>query len=126
MYPYVIPFTGAAMSSDPALVPQTRYTLQSIAGTAIRWQQPSTILPFDPTLRSVTATIEELFAARLARLEREHAHLPSRVRSLLWIGAASPVLRAIGFDAPDGAAVERRLRALLPARESAAAFELAS
>lgn len=128
MYPYVIPFTGAAMSSDPALVPQTRYTLQSIAGTAIRWQQPSTILPFDATLRAVTATIEELFTARLARLEREHAHLPSRVRSLLWIGAASPVLRAVGFDAPDSDAVERRLRALLPAaaREAAAAFELAS
>jgi hypothetical protein len=74
------------------------------------------------------ATIEELFAARLQRLESEHAHLPSRVRSLLWIGAASPVLRAIGFVAPDGDAVERRLRALLPAaaREPAAAFELAS
>jgi radical SAM superfamily enzyme YgiQ (UPF0313 family) len=128
MYPYVIPFTGAAMSSDPALLPQTRYTLQSIAGTAIRWEQPSTILPFDATLRAVMATIEELFEARLARLESEHAHLPSRVRSLLWIGAASPVLRAIGFDAPAPDDVERRLRALLPAaaRESVAAFELAS
>jgi radical SAM superfamily enzyme YgiQ (UPF0313 family) len=129
MYPYVIPFTGAAMSSDPALLPQTRYTLQSIAGTAIRWQQPSTILPFDPTLRALMATVEELFAERLARLEREHAHLPSRVRSLLWIGAAAPVLRAIGFDAPDDDAIERRLRALLPAgsrEERIAAFELAS
>ena len=128
MYPYVIPFTGAAMSSDPALLPQTRYTLQSIAGTAIRWPQPSTILPFDPTLCAVMATVEELFAARLERLEREHAHLPSRVRSLLWIGSASPILRAIGVDAPDADAVERRLRALLPtaARERAARFELAS
>ncbi|HEX2060482.1 MAG TPA: cobalamin-dependent protein, partial [Thermoanaerobaculia bacterium] len=62
MYPYVIPFTGAAMASDPALLPQTRYTLQSIAGTAVRWQQPSTILPFDPELRAVMATVEELFA----------------------------------------------------------------
>ncbi len=128
MYPYVIPFTGAAMSSDPALLPQTRYTLQSIAGTAIRWQQPSTILPFDATLRAVMATIEESFAARLARLEAEHAHLPSRVRSLLWIWCASPVLRAVGFDGPEQEAVESRLRALLPTgrRERIAALELAS
>ncbi|HYC92015.1 MAG TPA: radical SAM protein [Thermoanaerobaculia bacterium] len=126
MYPYVIPFTGAAMSSDPALLPQTRYELQSIAGTAIRWRQPSTILPFDAALRAVMATIEELFAARLARLEA--AHLPSRVRSLLWIACASPVLRAVGFDAPEQDAVERRLRALLPAAapQPIAAFELAS
>jgi radical SAM superfamily enzyme YgiQ (UPF0313 family) len=114
MYPYVIPFTGAAMSSDPELVPQTRYTLQSIAGTAIRWQQPSTILPFDAELRAVMATIEELFAARLARLEAEHAHLPSRVRSLLWISTASPVLQAVGYDAPAQDDVDRRLRTLLP------------
>jgi radical SAM superfamily enzyme YgiQ (UPF0313 family) len=129
MYPYVIPFTGAAMSNDPALLPQTRYELQSIAGTAIRWRQPSKILPFDPALRALMATIEELFAARLTRLEAAHAHLPSRVRSLLWIGCAAPVLRAIGFDAPEPDAVESRLQALLPAaarEERIAAFELAS
>jgi radical SAM superfamily enzyme YgiQ (UPF0313 family) len=126
MYPYVIPFTGAAMSSDPALLPQTRYTLQSIAGTAIRWQQPSTILPFDPTLRAVIATIEEIYAKRLERLEAEHAHLPSRVRSLLWIWCASPVLRAIGFDAPEQERVQTRLRTLLPRREGAEELELAS
>jgi radical SAM superfamily enzyme YgiQ (UPF0313 family) len=131
MYPYVIPFTGAAMASDPALLPQMRSTLQSIAGTAIRWQQPSTILPFDATLRAVIATIEELFAARLSRLEAEHAHLPSRVRSLLWIWCASPVLRAIDFDAPEQEAIEARLRALLPRPSSSLAsrgteLELAS
>lgn len=130
MYPYVIPFTGAAMASDPALLPQTRYTLQSIAGTAVRWQQPSTILPFDPLLRAVMATVEELFAERLAELEARHAHLPSRVRSLLWIACASPVLRAIGHDAPEAAAVEARLRTLLPAAargaRRSAALELAS
>jgi len=114
MYPYVIPFTGAAMSSDPALVPQTRYELRSIAGTPIRWEQPSMILPFDAELRAVMATIEALFAARLARLEAEHAHLPSRVRSLVWIWAGSPVLHAVGYDAPAQDEVEHRLRELLP------------
>ncbi|HEX8172503.1 MAG TPA: radical SAM protein [Thermoanaerobaculia bacterium] len=112
MYPYVIPFSGAAMASDPALRPQTRYVMQSIAGTAIRWQQPSMILPFDAELRAVMATIEELFAAALSRLESTQAHLPSRVRSLLWIWSASPVLRAIGFDAPEQEAVEARLHQL--------------
>jgi radical SAM superfamily enzyme YgiQ (UPF0313 family) len=128
MYPYVIPFAGAAMSSDPTLLPQTRYTLQSIAGTAIRWEQPSMILPFDPELRAVMATIEELFAARMARLEAEHAHLPSRVRSLVWIWAGSPVLQAVGHDAPAQDDVERRLRALLPggSRKRIAELELAS
>jgi radical SAM superfamily enzyme YgiQ (UPF0313 family) len=128
MYPYVIPFTGAAMSSDPTLLPQTRYELQTIAGTAIRWQQPSTILPFDPVLRAVMATIEESFAARLERLESGYAHLPSRVRSMLWIWCASPVLRAIGFNVPNENAVEARLHSLLPAgsRERARDLELAS
>ncbi|MDQ3279953.1 MAG: B12-binding domain-containing radical SAM protein [Acidobacteriota bacterium] len=130
MYPYVIPFTGAAMANDPALVPQTRYTLQSIAGTAVRWQQPSTILPFDPVLRAVIATVEELFAERLAELESRHAHLPSRVRSLLWIACAAPVLRALGQEAPDAQSVEARLQALLPAASRKAerpeALELAS
>lgn len=114
MYPYVIAFSGAAMAADPSLRPQTRYELQSIAGTAIRWQQPSTILPFDPALRAVMATIEEQFALRMQLLEAEQAHLPSRVRSLLWIWCAAPVLRMVGFDAPDPDAVRARLRTLLP------------
>lgn len=121
MYPYVIPFTGAAMASDPALVPQTRYALQSIAGTAIRWRQPSAILPFDPVLRAVIATVAELFDERLTELEESHAHLPSRVRSLLWIACAAPLLRALGHDAPDVDAVEDRLRRLLPAARRGAA-----
>jgi radical SAM superfamily enzyme YgiQ (UPF0313 family) len=115
MYPYVIPFSGAAMASDPSLVPQFQYQLQTVAGTAIRWQQPSVILPFDPVLRAAIAAIEEQFAAELQRLEAQRAHLPSRVRSLLWIACAAPVLRVLGYDAPDVDAVQARLRTLLPA-----------
>lgn len=115
MYPYVIPFSGAAMASDPALVPQFRYELHTIGSTGIRWRQPSTIMPFDPTLRAAMATIEEQFALQLKRLEAEHAHLPSRVRSLLWIWCASPVLRRYGSDAPAADDVHTRLRTLLPA-----------
>ncbi|HYO78186.1 MAG TPA: hypothetical protein VE010_17125, partial [Thermoanaerobaculia bacterium] len=130
MYPYVIPFSGAAMANDPSLLPQTRYELQSIAGTAIRWQQPSTILPADPVLRAAIMTIEEEYEARLEQLEAERAHLPSRVRSLLWIWCASPILRALGHDAPEQSAVHDRLRKLLPAAvrtlERPAGLELAS
>ncbi|HYO78802.1 MAG TPA: radical SAM protein [Thermoanaerobaculia bacterium] len=130
MYPYVIPFSGAAMANDPSLLPQTRYELQSIAGTAIRWQQPSTILPADPVLRAAIMTIEEEYEARLEQLEAERAHLPSRVRSLLWIWCASPILRALGHDAPEQSAVQDRLRKLLPAAvrtlERPAGLELAS
>ncbi|HEX8620279.1 MAG TPA: cobalamin-dependent protein, partial [Thermoanaerobaculia bacterium] len=130
MYPYVIPFSGAAMATDPALEPQVRYELQSIAGTAIRWQQPAKILPFDPVLRAAIAAIDELYQAKLQQLEAEHAHLPSRVRSLLWIWCAAPVLRVLGFDAPEQEAVHARLQKLLPAGlkslERQAALELAS
>jgi radical SAM superfamily enzyme YgiQ (UPF0313 family) len=126
MYPYVIPFSGAAMTNDPALVPQMEYDLQTIAGTAIRWRQPARILPFDETLRTAIAAIDERFTAALEQLERERAHLPSRVRSLLWIWCASPVLRALGCDAPDAADVHARLRALLPRGVQASALEMAS
>jgi radical SAM superfamily enzyme YgiQ (UPF0313 family) len=115
MYPYVIPFSGAAMASDPSLVPQFQYQLQTVAGTVIRWQQPSVILPFDPVLRAAIAAIEERFATELQQLEAQRAHLPSRVRSLLWIACAAPVLRVLGYDAPDEEAVRARLRMLLPA-----------
>ena len=117
------------MSGDPALLPQTQYELQSIAGTAIRWRQPSKILPLDPLLRAIMAAAEERFEARLERVESEHAHLPSRVRSLLWIAATAPLLRDAGFDAPEEDAVNARVQQLLPAaRQTArtADFELAS
>jgi radical SAM superfamily enzyme YgiQ (UPF0313 family) len=130
MYPYVIPFSGAAMTSDPSLLPQFRYELHTIAGTAVRWRQPSIILPFDATLRAAIATIEERFAVQLAELEAQRAHLPSRVRSLLWIACASPVLHVLGYDAPDADEVLARLRKLLPAGirtlEGRDALELAS
>jgi radical SAM superfamily enzyme YgiQ (UPF0313 family) len=119
MYPYVIPFTGAAMAADPELRPQTRYEWRSIAGTAIRWQQPAKILPFDAALADAIVAVERRFEERLTRLEAAHAHLPSRVRSLLWIACASPVLHAAGYDAPPPADVERRLRRLLPAADTA-------
>src|SRR5262249_7168574 len=45
IYPYVIPFSGAAMARDPLLRPHTVYARRQIAGTAVSWQQPAKILP---------------------------------------------------------------------------------
>ncbi len=114
MYPNVIPFSGAAMADDPSLRPQFRYQTRSVAGTDIHWEQAARILPFDPLLGSAITEIEERFESELLLLEAAHAHLPSRVRSLLWIYCAAPVLRAHGFEAPNSYAVLTRLRSLLP------------
>ena len=35
MYPYVIPFSGAAFARDPALLPHTHYATRHIAGTEL-------------------------------------------------------------------------------------------
>ena len=67
MYPYVIPFSGAAMSRDPSLQPQTHYASHHIKGTAIRWQQPVKILPFDETVRKTILQIESEFDSQIGR-----------------------------------------------------------
>ena len=54
MYPYVIPFSGAAMAADPTLAPYTVHERREVRGTGIVWQQPAKILPIDP---QVCATI---------------------------------------------------------------------
>ena len=128
MYPHVIPFSGAAMSSDPSLVPQMRYMTHDIAGTKVQWRQAVTILPFDTALCAAMEAIENDFELQLEALQRAHTHLPSRVRSLLWIRCGIPVLRALGFDVPDENEVDSRLRNLLPTTAAApyAVLEMAS
>ena len=99
IYPYVIPFSGAAMSSDPALRAQTVYERRTIPGTTIGWSQPVKILPLDHLTREAILQIErDVQAAINASSQR---HLPSRARSLLWIRHAIPVMRALGETMPD-------------------------
>jgi radical SAM superfamily enzyme YgiQ (UPF0313 family) len=100
MYPYVIPFAGAALARDPTLKPFTVTTRYRIAGTDIMWEQPTKILPVDPIVREMLMRTEQRFNERLALLEHDVAHLPSRVRSLLWIVSAIPVLSALGQETP--------------------------
>src|SRR5579859_3120906 len=78
MYPYVIPFSGAAFAQDPKLAPHTHYTERHVAGTGISWLQAAKILPMDPVVSDVILRMERSFGALLTPLEKEVAHLPSR------------------------------------------------
>jgi radical SAM superfamily enzyme YgiQ (UPF0313 family) len=115
MYPYVIPFSGAAFSRDASLKPHTEFLERKVLGTSISWQQPAKILPIDPLVREVVLRIELAFEETLAALERRVAHLPSRVRSLLWILSAIPVLADHGHVIADEKQVREELYARLPA-----------
>jgi hypothetical protein len=125
MYPYIIPFSGAAIAKDPALKPYTHHVLRQVAGTGISWQQPSKILPVDPVVAGAVLDIERRFDALLEVVESRALHLPSRVRSLLWILCSLPVMAGHGefIAAEDDVRAElyARLPALRPAAKRVAA-----
>jgi hypothetical protein len=126
MYPYVIPFSGAAFAKDPSLAPHTRYAHRHIAGTNISWDQPAKILPIDPVVAEVILRLERDFESMLGPLETQVAHLPSRVRSLLWILCAVPIMAEYGHRIADEREVRAQLDARLPAlRQEAVRFAAA-
>jgi hypothetical protein len=56
--------------------------------------------------------MQQIVTAYEEALEALHdasPHIPSRARSLLWIGCAIPVLQAAGEDVPDSELVLRKL-----------------
>ena len=114
MYPYVIPFSGAAFARDPKLAPFTVHAERRVAGTSIEWQQPAKILPMDPTVSEAVLRIESAFEELVRTLQGEVAHLPSRVRSLLWILASIPVMADHGIGVADESEVQDELMARLP------------
>ncbi len=115
IYPYVVPFSGAAFARDPTLGPHTTLARRRISGTPIEWDQPAKILPIDPAVRDAVLEMEQGFEARLTALELAAAHLPSRVRSLVWILAAAPVLARRGLPIAGEREIEAQLDARLPA-----------
>jgi radical SAM superfamily enzyme YgiQ (UPF0313 family) len=121
MYPYVIPFSGAALAQDPNLLPHTHYAHQRVAGTDIAWQQPVKILPIDPSVTEAILLMERSFEAMLGPLEQQVAHLPSRLRSLLWILSSLPIMAERGQYIADESEVRAELYARLPALRPAAA-----
>jgi radical SAM superfamily enzyme YgiQ (UPF0313 family) len=123
-YPYVIPFSGSAMAGDPELAPHTVSTTQSIEGTGISWEQPAKILPIDPAVREAILEIESRVETWLKRLLDSVPHLPSRVRSLLWVFCAIPVLRRAGEPMPGRREVGDALLCRMPALPAGTLEEL--
>jgi radical SAM superfamily enzyme YgiQ (UPF0313 family) len=121
MYPYVIPFSGAALAQDPQLLPYTMFARRRVAGTRVEWDQPCKILPIDPTVSAVILQIERAFDAMMATLEQRGAHLPSRVRSLVWILCALPVMARHGIRIADEGEVLAELHVRLPQTQRAPA-----
>ncbi len=117
IYPYVIPFSGAAMSDDPELKPFTVHERRRIRGTRISWDQPAKILPVDPEVCATVLAIERDYEARLAQLQRHVAHLPSRTRSLLWILSSLEPMAAHGLAVADPGQVRAAVTARLPQRQ---------
>lgn len=126
MYPYVIPFSGAALARDPDLLPHTQYAHRHVESTTIEWQQPVKILPIDPLVREVILEIERDFEAALAELQHCVAHLPSRVRSLVWIASAAPIMARHGFEIASDEQIRGELDARLPQTRRPAARAVAT
>jgi anaerobic magnesium-protoporphyrin IX monomethyl ester cyclase len=121
MYPYVIPFSGSAIARDPNLLPQTYYAHQHVEGTDIAWEQPVKILPIDPIVSDAILRMESSFEAMLGGIEEHTAHLPSRLRSLLWILSSLPIMAERGQYIADESEVWSELYARLPTLRPAAA-----
>jgi radical SAM superfamily enzyme YgiQ (UPF0313 family) len=114
IYPYVIPFSGAAMARDPTLLPFTVCERRQVRGSDVHWDQPAKILPVDPQVCATVLAIERNYEAQLAELQQQMAHLPSRTRSLLWILASLEPMAARGLPIAESAAVRAALMARMP------------
>ncbi|MGH8298762.1 MAG: B12-binding domain-containing radical SAM protein [Steroidobacteraceae bacterium] len=125
IYPYVIPFSGAALARDSSLAPYTTHARRHIAGTQVEWDQPAKILPIDPVVREAVLRIESCFEKRLAAIEQSVAHLPSRVRSLIWVLSSLSVLADYGIAVGDACEVQAELEARLPRLQGAAGLRAA-
>jgi len=120
IYPYVIPFSGAALANDASLGSATVHERRRIHGTRIEWNQPVKILPVAPEVRDTVLAIERGYELRLAQLQRRAAHLPSRTRSLLWVLAAIRPMAAHGLAVAEAAQVQAAITARLPCGQPSA------
>ena len=102
------------MAADPALKPFTVFQRREIAGTAIAWQQPAKILPIDPLVRETILAIERDVEEFLAQAQADAAHLPSRLRSLVWISCSLRHMAERGMPIADEEVIGRELAARFP------------
>jgi anaerobic magnesium-protoporphyrin IX monomethyl ester cyclase len=92
VYPYVIPFSGSALAADAELSAHTVYETRTVPGTTLTWSDATKILPADSQARDAILQIEERFEAACRSLAARVAHIPSRMRSVLWLQAAQDFL----------------------------------
>jgi radical SAM superfamily enzyme YgiQ (UPF0313 family) len=92
VYPYVIPFSGSALAADAELSAHTVYETRTVPGTTLTWSDATKILPADSQARDAILQIEERFEAACRSLADRVAHVPSRLRSVLWLQAAQEFL----------------------------------
>lgn len=121
LYPYVVPFSGAKMAGDPELADFVTTVERKIAGTSIVWSQPDHILPIRDDVRALLEKIVQNYERTLESLTRNHAHIPSRARSLVWITSAIPLLQQAGERMPSSTFVLRKLAEMLPRSRRGAA-----
>jgi hypothetical protein len=114
MYPYVIPFSGSALAQDSQLLPYTTFIRRRVAGTNVQWNQALKILPIDPAVSAVILQIEQAFEHMMCSLEGHAAHVPSRVRSLVWILCSLPVMAERGMHIADEDDLRAELHERLP------------
>jgi hypothetical protein len=98
-----------------------QYARRDILGTDLSWQQPAKILPMDPVVAEVVLRLEHSFEAMLQSLEKDVAHLPSRVRSLLWILCSLPIMAEQGQEIAREDEVLAELTSRLPSLKREAA-----
>jgi len=92
VYPYVIPFSGSALAADASLAAHTVYETRTVPGTTLTWSDATKILPADPQTRDAILSIEERFEVACRSLAGRVRHIPSRMRSLLWLQVAQEFL----------------------------------
>ena len=69
-------------------------------------------------MRETILSVEREFEAFLVQAQDGRGHLPSRVRSLIWILCALRPMAEQGFPIADEGAVRRELAARLPGMRS--------
>jgi radical SAM superfamily enzyme YgiQ (UPF0313 family) len=124
MYPWVIPFSGAAMANDSQLLAHTEFTRQHVRGTDISWRQPARILPLDPDLRRTILAASAHFDAWISQLQQITTHIPSRIRSFVWIMCLAPLLEEAGYESPSAESTFQALLQRLPKLSSRATRDL--
>jgi radical SAM superfamily enzyme YgiQ (UPF0313 family) len=90
LYPYVIPFSGAAMTNDATVMAHADYETRRVSGTQIEWQQPVRILPLDGAARAAILAIESRHDCNACSMRSSPAPLSSGPPPGTWSPGTGP------------------------------------